>query len=285
MKYGMNLFLWTDEPCDEQHLPLIERLKDMGYDGVELPIVSGTPADYAKLGSRLRDIGLECTAVTVRNAENDPISPDPTVRRAAIDATNDAIDCASAAGAKLMGGPLYAAIGEFSGAPPTTEEWGHGVEYVREIADYAAGAGIDLALEFLNRFEIYLLNTTADTARFVRDVDRRNVGIHYDTFHANIEEKNVREAIVGARRQIRHVHVSENDRGTPGTGLVHWDDTFDALREIDYDGWLTVEAFGQALPTLAAATKIWRPLFEDEERLARDGLAFMRRAWEKRAGA
>ena len=128
MKYGMNLFLWTDDPCDEQYLPLIERLAEMGYDGVELPIFSGTPADYARLGSRLRDMGLECTAVTVRNAETDPISPESAVRRAAIDATNDAIDCASAAGAKLIGGPLYAAIGEFSGAPPTTDEWGYSVE-------------------------------------------------------------------------------------------------------------------------------------------------------------
>ncbi len=283
MKYGMNLFLWTDDPCDEQYLPLIERLAEMGYDGVELPIFSGTPADYARLGSRLRDLGLVCRAFTVGNAEPYPISPASAGRRAAIDATNDAIDCASAAGAKLIGGPLYAAIGEFSGAPPTTDEWGYSVEYMQEVADYAAGAGVELALEFLNRFEIYLLNTTADTARFVRDVGRPNVGVHYDTFHANIEEKNLREAILGAAKEIRHVHISENDRGTPGAGLVRWDETFDALREIGYDGWLTVEAFGQALPSLAAATKIWRPLFEDEEKLARDGLEFMRREWEKRA--
>ncbi len=282
MKFGMNLLLWTDDPCAEQHLPLLERLRKMGFDGVELPIFSGNPGDYAHLGRRLREIGLECTAICVRNPEDDPISPDPAVRRAALDAARHAVDCAAAAGATLLGGPLYAALGQFSGAPPTTDEWNRSVAHIREVAEHAAGAHIEIALEFLNRFEIYLLNTTADTARFVREVDRPNVGVHYDTFHAHIEEKDVRAAIAGAAREIRHVHVSENDRGTPGTGLVHWDATWEALAGIDYDGWLTIEAFGHAVPSLAAATKIWRPLFEDEEQLAADGLAFLRRSWAER---
>ena len=284
MKFGMNLFLWTDEPYAEEHLPLIESLRDMGYDGVELPIFSGAVADYERLGSRLRDMGLECTAVTVRNEEDDPISPDAAVRRAAVDATKHVVDCAVAAGASLVGGPFYAAIGKFSGAGPTEAEWARSVAYLQEVADYAAGANVELVLEFLNRFEIYLLNCTADTARFVRDVGRDNVGIHYDTFHANIEEKNLRGAIVGEASHIRHVHISENDRSTPGQGLVRWAETFDALREIDYDGWLTVEAFGRGLPGLAAATKIWRRMFESEDQLARDALAFMKSEWRARAG-
>ena len=115
-----------------------------------------------------------------------------------------------------------------------------------------------------------------DTKRFVQEVDRPNVGVHYDTFHANLEEKNVDAAIRDAAETITHVHISENDRGTPGHGQVRWEETFKALRAIGYDGWMTIEAFGQALPGLAAATKIWRPLFESEEQLAADGLAFMR---------
>lgn len=280
MKYGMNLFLWTDTPQDEQFLPLYGRLKDMGFDGVELPIFSGTPTDYAQLGRRLGDLGLERTAVTVCTPEADPISPDAAVRRAAVDAMKYKIDCASAAGASLLGGPLYAAIGVFSGAPPTSEEWARSVEYMREVADHASGAGITLALEFLNRFEIYLLNCAADTARFVREVDKVNVGVHYDTFHANIEEKSVHAAVTGAAQEIFHVHISENDRSTPGQGLVRWEENFGALREIEYEGWLTIEAFGQALPGLVAATKIWRKMYESEEQLARDGLAFMQGRWD-----
>ena len=153
---------------------------------------------------------------------------------------------------------------------------------MRASAEYAAEAGITLVFEFLNRFEIYLLNCAEDTARFVRDIDHPSVGVHYDTFHANIEEKDVRKAITGAAREIRHVHISENDRGTPGQGQVRWAETFDALKEIDYDGWMVIESFGQALPGIAAATKIWRRMFESEEQVARDGLAFIRSEWEKR---
>ena len=282
MKFGMNLLLWTDDPCQEEWLPLCRRLKEMGFDGVELPIFSGDPDSYAELGRRLADLGLECTAITVRNAEDDPISQDQKVRRAAVEATKRAIDCTQAAGGKLLGGPLYAALGCFSGAPPTEEEWAHAVEYMAEVAAYAESADCELAVECLNRFEIYLLNCVADGARFVREVDRSNVGLHYDTFHANIEEKDVGAAIREAAGEIRHVHISENDRGTPGRGQVRWAETFDALVGIDYQGWLTIEAFGQALPALAAATRIWRPLFEDEEQLARDGLVFMREAWQSR---
>ncbi|MDG1400258.1 MAG: sugar phosphate isomerase/epimerase [Candidatus Binatia bacterium] len=276
MQFGINLLLWTDTPYAPEFLPLYERLKKMGYDGVELPMFSGNPEDYRKLGERLRDLGLERTATVIRNEDDDPISPDPAVRQTALQAMKHAVDCADAAGAALVGGPFYAAIGKFSGAPPTTDEWSHSVDYMRQAADYAQNANIHLSLEFLNRFEIYLLNCTADTARFVREVDRPNVGVHYDTFHANLEEKNVTRAIQDAASAITHVHISENDRGTPGQGQVRWQETFAALAAIGYDGWLTIEAFGQALPGLAAATKIWRPLFESEEKLAADGLAFMR---------
>ncbi len=184
----------------------------------------------------------------------------------------------------MLAGPLYAAIGVFSGAGPTSDEWKRSVEVMQPVAEYAAGAGISLSFEFLNRFEIYLLNTAADTARYVSDVGAPNVGVHHDTFHAHIEEKDPAAAIRSAGSRLSHVHISENDRGTPGAGQVRWAESFDALRSIGYDGWLTIEAFGSLLPSLAAATKIWRPMFESEEQLAGDGLRFMKAEWEKRAG-
>ena len=153
---------------------------------------------------------------------------------------------------------------------------------IRGVADYAARANIKLSFEFLNRFEIYLLNSTEDTAKYVKELDRPNVGIHYDTFHAHIEEKNSPHAIRAHADAITHVHISENDRSTPGRGQVAWDSTFDALAQSGYDGWLTIEAFGGTLPSLAAATKIWRKMFEDEETLAREGHDFIRREWAKR---
>jgi D-psicose/D-tagatose/L-ribulose 3-epimerase len=140
-----------------------------------------------------------------------------------------------------------------------------------------------LGVEYLNRFETYLLTSVADTVRFVKAVKHPNCRMMYDTFHANIEEKNISDAIRAASKHLVHVHISENDRSTPGQGHVHWKETFDTLKEVGYDGWLMIEAFGLALPALAAATKIWRRMFKSEMQLAKDGLAFMKGEWAKRA--
>ena len=137
-----------------------------------------------------------------------------------------------------------------------------------------------LVAEYLNRFEIYLLNCCADAARMVKDVNHPNFRMMYDTFHANIEEKTITGALSGCADVMVHVHISENDRSTPGKGGVNWKETYAALKKIQYKGSLTIEAFGLALPELAAATRIWRRMFEHEEQLAKDGLAFMKASWE-----
>jgi D-psicose/D-tagatose/L-ribulose 3-epimerase len=179
-------------------------------------------------------------------------------------------------------GPYHSAIGEFSGQGPTVDEWKWGVESMRQVAEHAAQAGVGLAVEYLNRFECYLLNTAADSARFIRDVSHPSCRMMYDTFHANIEEKSPAEAIRTAAPHTALVHISENDRSTPGTGNIPWTATFDTLREVNYNGWMVVEAFGLALPAIVAATKIWRRMYQSEEQLARDALAFMRREVSKR---
>jgi D-psicose/D-tagatose/L-ribulose 3-epimerase len=282
----MNLLLWTDEPTDPGFDPLYERLAGLGFDGLELPIMGPAPdpAAFGKVGDRIAALGMERTCIAVCSPDADPISPDASVRTAAVAALKNAVDCTEAAGSRLLAGPLYAAIGVFSGGGPTSDEWKRSVEVLQTVAEYAAKREISLSFEFLNRFEIYLLNCAADTARYVDDIGAPNVGVHYDTFHAHIEEKDAAAAIRTGGERVNHVHISENDRGTPGVGQVRWAESFDALREIGYDGWLTIEAFGALLPSLAAATKIWRPMFESEEQLARDGLAFMKGEWEKQTG-
>ncbi|MCA9156298.1 MAG: sugar phosphate isomerase/epimerase, partial [Planctomycetales bacterium] len=232
--------------------------------------------DYAAWGRRLDDLGLARTAVTVRTEADNPISPDPAIRAAGVALTKRTLDCCQAVGATHLVGPYHSALGLFSGAGPTADEWKWGVESMRQVAEHAASTGVTLGIECLNRFECYLLNTHADSARFAKEVDHPNCRIMYDTFHSNIEEKSIGDAIRGAADMICHVHISENDRSTPGTGHVHWQENFDTLREINYDGWLMIEAFGLALPELAAATKIWRRMFVDEMQLSRDGLAFMK---------
>ena len=285
MRYGMNLLLWTDDATRDDFMPTLEALAKLGFDGVEIPVFNPDPAAYFRLGKRLDDLGLARTGVTVRGPDDCPISANAAVRQRGIDATKRALECCQAGGMELLVGPYYAALGRFSGAGPTADEWSRGVESVRAMAEHGATCGVGLALEHLNRFETYLLNSAADCARFVRAVGHPSCGVLYDTFHSHIEEKSISGALHQCATELRHVHISENDRSTPGRGQVNWGETFDTLARLDYDGWLTIEAFGLALPSLAAATRIWRKMFVDELQLAGDGLAFMKREWSRRKTA
>jgi D-psicose/D-tagatose/L-ribulose 3-epimerase len=281
MKFGMNLLLWTGH-LDESILPVLDQLKNMGYDGVEVPMFELDEAFYAQWGKRLDSVGLRRTAVTVRTEADNPISSDAAVRAAGVAANKRALDCCQALGAETVCGPFHSALGYFSGAGPTADEWKWGVDSMRQTAEHAERAGVTLAVEALNRFECYFLNCAADAARFVAEVNHPRCRSMYDTFHANIEEKSIAEAIRTASPYLAHVHISENDRSTPGQGNVRWAENFDALAAAGYDDWMVIEAFGLALPSIAAATKIWRRMYQSEEQLARDGLRFMKAETAKR---
>jgi D-psicose/D-tagatose/L-ribulose 3-epimerase len=279
MKYGMNMLLWTTD-VDETHYRLLDQLKEWGYDGVELPIFDMNADKFRRLGKKLDEAGLERTAVTVCTGDANPISPSPEIRQAGLDRLKQAIDMCQTVGATHLCGPIHSALGEFTGAMRTEDEWKYGKEILAQAADHAQQAGVMLVAEYLNRFECYFLTCAEDCARFVKEVNHPNLRMMYDTFHANIEEKCLKTAIQACAAQTVHVHISENDRSTPGEGHVDWDTTFATLKEVDYDGWLMVEAFGLALPDLAAATKIWRRMFPDEEYLAKQALRFMKSRWE-----
>ena len=279
MKYGMNLLLWATA-VDESHDGILEQIKEIGYDGVEVPIFEHDAAAFQRLGGKLDELGLERTAVTVSTGDANPISPDSSVRAEAVTRLKGAVDMCELVGAPMLCGPYHSALGEFSGAMPSEEEWANGKATLREVADYAGEKGVTMVLEYLNRFELYFLNSAADCARFVREVDHPNLRMMYDTFHANIEEKDITEAVKSCIDVCAHVHISENDRSTPGSGGVDWDTSFAALKEVGYEGWMVVEAFGLSLPDLAAATKIWRRMYESEQQLATDALAFMKSRWE-----
>jgi D-psicose/D-tagatose/L-ribulose 3-epimerase len=274
MKLGINLYLWADDMHDGL-TPVLESLAEIGYDGVEVPIFDLDRSKWLRWAERLDDLGLERTANTVVAPEHDPVSADPAVRAAAYDHARAVVDCCAAVGATVLCGPHQVALGVFTGAGPSEDEWKRSVEHVRRMAEYAGDAGVTLAVEVANRFELYHLNTLDQAIRFVDEVGHSNCGIHLDTFHQHIEEKDPAAEIRRAGSRVAHVHISENDRGVPGTGAVAWDATFAALDAIGYDGWLTVEAFGNFLPNLAAATRIWRPLFESEQQLASDAYAFL----------
>jgi D-psicose/D-tagatose/L-ribulose 3-epimerase len=274
MKYGINLYLWAEDMHDGL-MPVLESLKKMGYDGVEVPIFDLDEAKWRRWATRLDDLGLERTANTVIAPEHNPVSDDPNIRKAAYEHMQRVVDCCAVAGSSILCGPHQVALGVFTGRGPTEDEWKRSVDHLRRVAEHAAPQGVVLAEEVVNRFEIYHLNILDQGVRLVDEVGHPNCKLHLDTFHAHIEEKDPAAAMRRAGDRIAHVHISENDRGVPGTGSVAWDATFDALGDIGYDGWLTVEAFGNFLPNLAAATKIWRPLFHSEEQLAGEALEFL----------
>jgi D-psicose/D-tagatose/L-ribulose 3-epimerase len=278
MKYGMNLLLWTGHVAGE-HFPLLAKLKQTGFDGVELPLFGGDAAHYKTVRKELDANGLGATAVTVVNAHNNPISPDAAVRQAGLDHIKWALEMTAILGGDALCGPYHSAIGVFSGTGPTADEKKRGTDVLRQAAEFAQQVKVKLAIEYLNRFECYFLTTAADARALVKAVDHPSFRMMYDTFHANIEEKQVAPVIEAVADSTIHVHISENDRGTPGTGHVQWDETFKALKKIKYDGWMTIESFGRALPDLAAATRVWRDLFPSAEEVYTQGLRFMKSKW------
>jgi D-psicose/D-tagatose/L-ribulose 3-epimerase len=279
MKAGFNLLLWTSH-VTEQHFPLIEQLAKAGYDSVEIPVLEGTPAHYAKVLKVIRDSGLACDVVTnMPDAEHNPVSPEGKLRQNALDFMKHVIDCTHALGADLLCGPFYQPVGLFTGTGPSDDEKKRAVEHAHASSEHAQKAGVTLAVEFLNRFEAYFLTTMDGVAEHVKAVGMPNFKAMFDTFHANIEEADPAASIRAHRQIITHVHISENNRGVPGRGHNDWKGIFKALRSTGYDNWLTIEAFGRVLPAFAAATRIWRDIFESPEVLYREGIRFIRQQW------
>jgi D-psicose/D-tagatose/L-ribulose 3-epimerase len=281
MKVGFNLLLWTTH-VTAKHRPLLQKLKQAGYDGVEIPVFEGGADHYAELGRVLDSIGLGRTVVSVvPSADKNPISADAAMRQAGVNHLKWLVDCSQAIGSTIVCGPLHSTLGLFSGAGPTRQERQRAIGVHRKAGDYAARKGVKIALEALNRFECYFVNTMDALAEYLEEVNHPNITGMYDTFHANIEEADPVGAIARTKKHIAHVHISENDRGTPGRGHVDWAATYSALKKNKYDGWLTIEAFGRALPELAAATRVWRDFSPSLETVYLEGVRNIRRGWAK----
>jgi D-psicose/D-tagatose/L-ribulose 3-epimerase len=280
MKTGMNLLLWTGH-VTEEHYKIMKDIKDAGFDGVEIPVFDTTVDHYKKVRKELDNLGLKCTVVTIVTPEANPISPDAAVRQAAVDRLKTTIDCCQALGAENMLGPFHSPLAVFSGVPPTEDEKMRAADVLRKAAEHAAKAQVQLCIEYLNRFECYFLTTAADAVALVQRVNHPSFKTMYDTFHAHIEEKSQAGPVKTVAPHLGHVHISENDRGTPGTGQVRWDEAFKALKEVKYDGWLVIEAFGRALPDLAAATRVWRDLFPTAKEVYTEGLKLIKEKWGK----
>jgi len=275
MKFGVNTFIWT-AVFDRSHLPLLPKIKAAGFDGVEVSMFHPANFEASIIRQGLKDNGLECTICSVLSNEVSIISEDAATRARAKTHLADCAAKAAEVGAKIIAGPLYSPVGYLPGRRRTEDEWKWAVDCYRELGPTLAVHDVTIAIEPLNRFETYFLNTAADAVRLCDEIDHPNVGILFDTFHANIEEKDIAEGYRTVARHLKHVHTCENDRGIPGTGHIPWTAVFQALQDIGYDGWLTIEGFGFSLGELSAAASIWRDVAPTPESIAYQGVKFIR---------
>lgn len=275
VRIGMNMLLWGTH-ISPAHIPVFESLAAAGYDGVEIPVAGQSEAELETMAVACDDLGLARTASAFVGENANPISPDPAIRAAAVENLQRSIDGAALIGADILVGGIYQAHKYFTGQGATREEWDWSAKYLRTCGEYAQRSGVRLGLECLNRFEVFLINTSADCKRMVEHVGLPNVGVHYDTHHANIEEPDPGTALRACADVLNHVHLSESHRGTLGTGQVDWDASFAALKDIDYAGWLVIESFGTRDPVLAAAANVWRNAFDSPQEVYEEGIGFIR---------
>ena len=268
------MLVWTAH-VTEEHYPIVDDLKKTGYDGIELFLGTGDEKFYASHGKHFKDIEMGVTCVTCLTPETNIVSPDATIRNAGLDQIKWAIDMCGNLNAEVLCGPFHSTNGHFSGTPPTHEEKQWSIEILQKAAEHAAKANVTLCPEALNRFECYLYNTMAAIKTLIEKVDHPNLRGMYDTHHSNIEEKSQSGALKTIAPYLKHVHISENDRGTPGSGQVDWNDVFQTLKEINYDGWLTIEAFSRLDPDFANAINVWRD-FSPAEEMYTNGLQFIK---------
>ena len=274
MKYSVHAGLWMARWTDEI-TPILKTVADLGYDGVEVSLLGMSDEKAAALGKSVREFGLEVTCSDGLSKEKDITSEDPAIREAGIEYLKWAIRTTSLIGSRGLAGVLYAPWGVYD--PQNKEQRAE-----RSAAAFAAVEDelevhdVTLGLEAINRFETDLVNTSAEAVAMAKASGSKRVGVLLDTFHLNIEEKDISAAITSAADSLVHFHVSDNDRGVPGSGHVPWDSVKSALQKIQYDSWIVAEMFVIAGNPASRDLNIWRNIEPEATTAAEQALSFMR---------
>ena len=281
MQFGIHSLLFR-ETFLERDLPLLEECKRLGFDAVEIIPFDPDGFPAAKVRAAAADIGLTINTGYGMPDHLNIISPDPAIRRNGIAFAKRLIDLSNEAGSKILTGVIHCGWGYLTGKMPTQDEWKWSVEGMREIAGYAQHTStLVLGVEPVNRFESHFINTAADAVRYVQDIGLSNVKVHLDTFHMIREENDMSAAVRETGSHLGYVHACENQRGIPGTGMVPWVPLFQALKQIGYDGCVTIESFDPGLDSVAKLCCIWRKLADSPEQLATEGLKFVKSVYEQ----
>jgi D-psicose/D-tagatose/L-ribulose 3-epimerase len=274
MKLGIHAYAWCSKWTNDT-LDLIDRVKSLGMDFIEIPLMSLETFDANAIRDRLTKVGLDSVTSTVLLNDTDITSEDSVVRGKGVDYLKRCVEATAAIGARSFSGVIYSQHVKPATDRPSEEAWRYSADALRDVADLAARLGVTVGLEPVNRYETYLVNTCEQALLLREMIGRDNVKVHLDTYHMNIEEKSFYDATVMAGEHLIHYHLCENDRGIPGTGQVDWDGIFRALAEIGYTGNAALESFVDVTDNMS--TWVWRQLAPDGDTLLKEGSDFIRR--------
>lgn len=275
MKFGIHLSTFTRE-WSENVLQYIPRVKEYGYDGVELPLMSPDEFELAKIKKLLNQYKLQCTCGTGMNPQRDISSANMQIRLNGIEHLKKCIDICNELESDCLGGVLYAPWGQFKMRSEAKEDIKRSLEALNEIGEYAGKRGVVLAIEILNRYESYFVNTVSEGKEYLKRINNKNIKLHLDTFHSNIEENNMYDAIIEGGKDIYHIHFCENNRGIPGRGSINWNEVKRGICDINYDRWITLENFVMPECGVGKDVNIWRYIEKDGNTAACEGIKFMK---------
>jgi D-psicose/D-tagatose/L-ribulose 3-epimerase len=275
LKLGVSAFAWAAS-FDQSRFELLPALHEQGFDGFEIPMFDPADIRTADLRRAMEANDLECTVCSILPPGINPISEDAAVRSKSQAHLVICVETCAELGANIMGGPVFAPIGYLPGRRRSQDEWNWAVECFQSLGSVLEANRVTLAIEPVNRSETFFLTTVAEAKALCDAIAHPRIGVLIDTFHANIEEKSIPHAVASLGSRLKHIHASENDRGVPGTGHVDFAGILQALREIQYDGYLMIEGLGSLPPSAVPAVEMWRRPDESPEAIAYEGAKFLR---------
>jgi D-psicose/D-tagatose/L-ribulose 3-epimerase len=275
---GINAWVWTSPVTTDEFSRLAPMVARMGFDLIEIGIEGTSDLDYRRGAEIAKANGLRVGVCAAMGPDRDLIHPDESIRKNGMSYVRHCIDAAQTLGSANVCGPLYSAVGRTWQA--TDDERKRDVDLLvnqlRELATYAGERGVGLGVEPLNRFETSFINLTSQAIDVVDRVDHPGCGLLLDTFHMNIEERSIGDAIRSAGPRMRQLHTCENDRGAAGSGHVPWQEVAAACKDIGFNGPFVIESFTAKVKSIARAAAIWRKFAETQDALAENGLRYLR---------
>jgi D-psicose/D-tagatose/L-ribulose 3-epimerase len=275
MRYAVHAYAWTSSWSNDD-LGIIDHAAALGLDAVEIPLMELDAVDPDAIRGRALRAGVELITSVACAEDTDPSSEDDGVREAARDFLLGCVDATAAMGATLFTGVTYSALGRRLARRPDAADMKRAAEVLHEVAVHAADRGVTVGIEPVNRYESFLVNTAGQAFELMELIGERNVGIHLDAYHMNIEEDDFQAPVERVAQHLVHFHLSESHRGVPGRGTVDWGAIMGALVDAGYRGYVGLESFAEMSDAMRGATCIWRDLAPSSDVLVREGLAYLK---------